>query len=175
MPMRLVVLECKKVSKMSLGASKLSQKFSGFFWNLFSFSLSIFYLLEGSKIFFVSSKYFIWIVYAPNYLWKFSWNFRNCLSIFRALKTFSVFTGIVFALKSNFRKLKRKKNISYPSRPSPKDQPISVQPNRWPAKSHLGQRPHLPVRALHGMARGRRPLGVRAAHAKRASPRAYKG
>jgi hypothetical protein len=25
------------------------------------------------------------------------------------------------------------------------------------------------------MARGRRPLGVRAAHAKRASPRAYKG
>jgi hypothetical protein len=39
------------------------------------FPLSYFYLLEGSKIFFLSSKYFIWIVHVPLSLWEFSWNF----------------------------------------------------------------------------------------------------
>jgi hypothetical protein len=52
MPMHLVVLECKKVSKMRLGAVQTFREFSGFFWNLFSFFLSYFYLLEGSKILF---------------------------------------------------------------------------------------------------------------------------
>jgi hypothetical protein len=32
------------------------------FWELFSLSSSYFYLLEGSKIFFMNSEYFIWIV-----------------------------------------------------------------------------------------------------------------
>jgi hypothetical protein len=41
-----------------------SENFPDFFWNLFSFSLSYFYLLEGSKIFFMSTKYFILIVHA---------------------------------------------------------------------------------------------------------------
>jgi hypothetical protein len=41
---------------------------SGFFWNLFSFSLSYFYLLEGSKIFFMSTKCFVWIVHVLIYL-----------------------------------------------------------------------------------------------------------
>jgi hypothetical protein len=66
MPMHLVVLECKKVSKMRLVAvQNLPRIFPDFFWNLFSFSMSYFYLLEGSKIFFMSTKYFIWIVHAP--------------------------------------------------------------------------------------------------------------
>jgi hypothetical protein len=42
---------------MRLGAVQLSREFSGFFWNLFSFSLRYFYLLEGSKIFFMSTNY----------------------------------------------------------------------------------------------------------------------
>jgi hypothetical protein len=64
MPMHLVVLECKKVSKMRVGAVQtLPRIFQIFFWNLFSFSLSYFYLLEGSKIFFMSPKCFIWIVH----------------------------------------------------------------------------------------------------------------
>jgi hypothetical protein len=58
MPMHLVVLECKKVSKMRLVAvQNLPRIFSDFFSNLFSFSLSYFYLLEGSKIFFMSTKF----------------------------------------------------------------------------------------------------------------------
>jgi hypothetical protein len=64
MPVHLGASWVQKVSKMRLGVV-LSREFSGFFWNLFSFSLSYFYLLEGSKIFFMSSKYFIWIVHAP--------------------------------------------------------------------------------------------------------------
>jgi hypothetical protein len=44
------------------------ENFSGFFRNLFSFSSSYFYLLEGSKILFMSPKCFIWIVHALIYL-----------------------------------------------------------------------------------------------------------
>jgi hypothetical protein len=50
------------------------------------FPSSYFYLLEGSKIFRLSSKYFIWIVRVPMCLWKFSWNFCDFLFIFRAVK-----------------------------------------------------------------------------------------
>jgi ABC-type glycerol-3-phosphate transport system permease component len=74
---------------MRLGADKSFREFSSFFWNLFSLFLSLFYLLEGSKIFFMSSKHFIWIVRVSFYLWEFSWNFENFLGTFRALKTFS--------------------------------------------------------------------------------------
>jgi hypothetical protein len=52
MPMHLVVLECKKVSKMRLGAVQTLPRIFRIFWNLFSFSLSYFYLLECSKILF---------------------------------------------------------------------------------------------------------------------------
>jgi hypothetical protein len=52
----------------------------------------------------MSSKYFIWIVHAPIYLWEFSWNFWNFLSIFSALKQFLDFPGIVFALEMKFGK-----------------------------------------------------------------------
>jgi hypothetical protein len=53
MLMHLVVLECKKVSKCVQELSKTFREFSGIFSNLFSVSPSIFYLLEGSKIFFM--------------------------------------------------------------------------------------------------------------------------
>jgi hypothetical protein len=45
--------------------------------------LSLFYLLEDSKIFFMSTKYFIYIVHAPIKLWEFSWNFSDFQNIFR--------------------------------------------------------------------------------------------
>jgi hypothetical protein len=53
---------------MRLGAGQTLPRIFRIFWNLFSFFLSLFYLLEGSKIFFMSSKYFIWIVHALIYL-----------------------------------------------------------------------------------------------------------
>jgi hypothetical protein len=68
MPMHLVVLECKKISKMRVGAVQTLTRIFRIFWNLFSFSLSYFYLLEGTKIFFMSFKCFIWIVHVPIYL-----------------------------------------------------------------------------------------------------------
>jgi hypothetical protein len=89
--------------------SKPFREFSGFFWNLFSFSLIYFYLLEGSKILFMSSEYFILIVHVSMCLWEFSWNFCDFRSIFRAFKQFLDFSGIVFALK----KINSKKK-SYP-------------------------------------------------------------
>jgi hypothetical protein len=71
-------------------------------------------------------------------LWKFSWNFRNFSSIFRAFKTISRFSGIVFALKIN-----SKKNKSYPfglgraRKPNP-IRSASAQPRaRW-SPSGLG-------------------------------------
>jgi hypothetical protein len=48
----------------------------------------------------MSTKYFIWIVHVPMYLWEFSCNFGNFLSIFRASEHFLDFSEIVFALKS---------------------------------------------------------------------------
>jgi hypothetical protein len=57
--------------------------FSEFFWNLFSFFVSYFYLIEGSKIFFVKSKYSIWVVHVQIYLWEFFYNFWNIWNIFR--------------------------------------------------------------------------------------------
>jgi hypothetical protein len=70
------------------------------------FSLSYFYLLEGYKIFFMSSKQFIWIVHVLMSLWEFSWNFCDFRSIFRVFKQFLDFFGIVFALKNKFEKNK---------------------------------------------------------------------
>jgi hypothetical protein len=96
----------QKVSKVRLGASKSFREFSTLFWDLFSFDLSYFYLLEGSKIFFLCSKYFIWIAQVPMCLWEFSWNFWDFLTIFRALKYFVDFfwnylcTGKYFGKKT---------------------------------------------------------------------------
>jgi hypothetical protein len=91
--------------------SKSFGEFSGLFWNYSQFPLSYFYLVEGSKIFSMSTKYFIWIVRVPICLWEFSWNCCDFRSIFRAFKQFLVFTGIVFALKINS---KIKKNYPFP-------------------------------------------------------------
>jgi hypothetical protein len=105
--------------------------------------MSIFYLLEGSKILFMCSKYFIWIARDPIYLWKFFWNFWDFLTIFCALKYFLNFFGITYALKV-FRK--KKKNSSFPNGPSPRPDPIrartapvpSGQPTR-PGHAHLAE------------------------------------
>jgi hypothetical protein len=64
MPMHLVVLECKKVSKMRLGAVQTFRIFLEFILIF----LCLFYLLEGSKILFMSTKCFIWIVHVLIYL-----------------------------------------------------------------------------------------------------------
>jgi hypothetical protein len=48
----------------------------------------------------MSTKYFVWIVHVPIYLWDFFWNFWDFLTIFRALKYFLNFFGITYALKS---------------------------------------------------------------------------
>jgi hypothetical protein len=88
--------------------------------------LSYFYLLEGSKIFFMSSKYFIWIVHVPMSLWEFSYIFWNFRSIFRALKAISEISRIVFALENISKK---KHNLSYwaePGCPTHPAQPL------WP-------------------------------------------
>jgi hypothetical protein len=114
--------------------SKLFQEFSKFLWNLFSFSLRYFYLLEGSKIFFMSSKYFIWIVHTSIYLWEFSWNFCDFLGIFRASKHFLAFSEFVFALKNI---LKKKQILSFRFEPSPKARPISSGPAVSPHEAHL--------------------------------------
>jgi hypothetical protein len=111
---------------MCLGVVQTLPRFFWIFWNLFSFSLSYFYLLDGSKIFFMSSKYFIWIVHTPIYLCEVSWIFCDFLSIFRAFKTISSFFGIVFGIK----KINSKQN--YSNGPSPEARPGPHRP-RWPS------------------------------------------
>jgi hypothetical protein len=67
----------QKVSKMRLGAIQILPRIFRIYLVL-SFSLSLFYLLEGSKIFFMSTKCFIWIVRVP----IFSGNFHEMFGIF---------------------------------------------------------------------------------------------
>jgi hypothetical protein len=109
-----VFLECKKVSKVV------------FFWDLFSFFLTYFYLLEGSKIFFLSSKCFIWIVQVLIYLKEFSWNFCDFRNIFRAFKQFLDFSGICFRIKN---KLEKRKPI-LPDWAEPVARPNPLRPRR---------------------------------------------
>jgi hypothetical protein len=68
-----------------LGADQTLPRIFRIFWDLFSLSLSIFYLFEGSKTFFMRSKHFFWIAHVPICLWEFSLNFWDFMSIFCAL------------------------------------------------------------------------------------------
>jgi hypothetical protein len=69
MPMHIGVSWVQKVSKMRLGAVLIFPRiFRIFLEFILIFSLSYFYLLEGSKIFFMSPKCFIWIVHVLIYL-----------------------------------------------------------------------------------------------------------
>jgi hypothetical protein len=74
----------------------------------------------------MNTKYFIWIVGVTKCLWCFSWKLWNFPSIFGALKQLLEFSGIVCALKSNFRK---KQILSYPTGPSPKARPAPPRPS----------------------------------------------
>jgi hypothetical protein len=66
MPMHIVVLECKRFQKCVKERSKTFREFSGFFGFILIFlELN---LLEGSKIFLMCSKCFIWIVHVLIYL-----------------------------------------------------------------------------------------------------------
>jgi hypothetical protein len=59
MPMHLGASWVQKVSEMRLVLSNPSENFLDFSGIYSHFSRAIFYLLEGYKIFFMSSKYFI--------------------------------------------------------------------------------------------------------------------
>jgi hypothetical protein len=60
MSMHLGVSWVQKVAKIRLGAHKsIREFFSFFFWNLFSLFLSLFYLLEGSKIFLMRQIFYL--------------------------------------------------------------------------------------------------------------------
>jgi hypothetical protein len=65
-----------------------SENFPDFSGIYSHFSLSYFYLLEGSKIFFMSSKYFIWIAQVPISLGIF-------LEFLEFLEYFSWLLGII--------------------------------------------------------------------------------
>jgi hypothetical protein len=82
----------------------------------------------------MSTKYFIWIFHAPIYLWEFSWNFWNFLSIFRGFKTFSRFSGIVFALKifSEIINLLLSFRPSFPFSPVSRSLAVASHLFRWP-------------------------------------------
>jgi hypothetical protein len=147
----------QKAFKICLGADQIFWDFSGFLQN---YSLSYFYLLESSKILFMSSKYFIWIVHVLIYLREFSWNFCDFLSIFRALKHFLVFFWNLFLHWKYFKK-NNNEILSYRFGPSPhpRSPTLSTRPNCRPAK---------PIRggvAFTAIARPP-PLGVRSRHAR---------
>jgi hypothetical protein len=68
MSMHLGFHACKKAFKTRLSTDQILLRIFRLFWNIFSLFSSYFYLLEGSKIFFMSSKYFIWIHHDPSHL-----------------------------------------------------------------------------------------------------------
>jgi hypothetical protein len=63
MPMHLVVSSAKGFKTAFRSCHSVPENFPDFFGIYFHFSLSYFYLLEGSKIFFMSPKCFVWIVH----------------------------------------------------------------------------------------------------------------
>jgi hypothetical protein len=63
MPMHPGVSWVQKVSKMRLVAVQILPRIFRIFLEFILISSSYFYLLESSKIFFLSTKYFIWIVH----------------------------------------------------------------------------------------------------------------
>jgi hypothetical protein len=130
MTMHLGAFWVQMVSKIHLGGVQILWEFSRFFWNLFSFSSSYFYLLEGSKIFFVSTKYFICIVCVLICLWEFFWNFCDFWNIFRDFKQFPVFTGIF----SQWKIILGNKKKSYPFLPGRAPKPNPLQPSGQAAK-----------------------------------------
>jgi hypothetical protein len=134
------------VRKVCLGVVQTLPRIFWIFLEFILIFLSYFYLLEGSKIFFMSSKYFIWIVHTSIYLWEFSWIFCDFRSIFRDFKQFLDFSGIVFALKIN-----SKKTLSFPNGPSPKARPVSTRPGLGP-RGPIGGEPRQAAAALPGRA-----------------------
>jgi hypothetical protein len=140
--------------------SKLFREFSGFFWNLFSFSLSYFYLLECSKIFFMSSKYFIGLFILQSTFGNFPGIFVIFWVFFVPLNFFWAFPEFVFALKNIL-----KKNKSYPpglgrarrTDPHPLRPSLACQsPSADEANGR--RRSSRPGRACPGQARPPRPL-----------------
>jgi hypothetical protein len=110
--------------------SKSFREFSGIYSH---FSLSYFYLLEGSKIFFLISKHFIWIAQVQKCLWEFSWNFWDFLTIFRASKYFLDFFWHYLCTGKWFQK---KNNKFYLTGSSPKARPSLPPPAAGPAAAH---------------------------------------
>jgi hypothetical protein len=72
MPMHLGAYWVQKVSKIHLGSVQILPRIFRIFLEFILIPLSLFYLLEGSKIFFMISKYFIWIDHVSICLWEFS-------------------------------------------------------------------------------------------------------
>jgi hypothetical protein len=84
----------------------------------------------------MSFKYFIWLVHVPMYLWEFSWNFQNLLSIFHAFKTISRFSRIVFA----FKIISEKKSYPFSLGRARRPDRTRSGPAARPAKAHRPSR-----------------------------------
>jgi hypothetical protein len=104
----------------------------------------------------MSSKYFIWIVHVLMCLWKFSGNFCDFLSIFRALKHFLGYLENVFALKIRFRK-----NPFFLVGPSPSSEvcpcPFISFAGRSPTQARTSPDPSPPAKPIWPW---RAPLGL---------------
>jgi hypothetical protein len=109
----------------------------------------------------MSSKYFIWIVHVPMYLWDFSWKFWDFQSIFRALNELS---GFFFTRENNFWK----ENPIYPFRLGRAcgPDPIRSCPASSPTRP-IGQRRPWPSRPAPLLTLG---LGVCAQHSRVSRP-----
>jgi hypothetical protein len=77
--------------KTRLGADRNLLRFFRLFWNVFSFFSSYFYLFEGSKIFLLSSKYFVGLFVSQFISRNFLEIFGILQSIFCASKDLSSF------------------------------------------------------------------------------------
>jgi hypothetical protein len=118
--------------KTRLGADRNLLRFFRLFWNVFSFFSSYFYLFEGSKIFLLSSKYFVGL-FVSQFI---SRNFLEFLGFFRAFsvlqKNYLVFSWIFLCTENDF--MKKREILSYQFGPSPKARPALLRPKGKPAR-----------------------------------------
>jgi hypothetical protein len=144
MPVHLGASLVQKVSKTHLGAVLIFPRIFRIFPEFILIFPELFYLLEGSKIIFMSSKHFIWIAQVPMCLWEVFWNFWDFLAIFRSLKYFLDFfwnylcTGIYFGKKPLPTGLGRARGPD-PTRAGPAARPAKAH---RPKPSHGAGRRH---------------------------------
>jgi hypothetical protein len=124
-----IVFLSEKVFRCAKVLTKPSRKFSGFFWNLFSFSWDYSIYYKALKSFSWASNTLFGLLMSQGVFGNFPEFFEIFWAFFALCKHILDFLGFVFALKMISEK---KENLSFYFGPSPRARPIRPKPRPPP-------------------------------------------